>query len=217
MREADDDPGVRAIVLTAAGERSFCVGMDLKAFSADPTAFSTPDPDYTSLIQRGVRTPVVGAAPGVAVGGGLELLLTCDLLVLADSARVGLPEVTRGLLAAGGGTRLATRIPQALALELALTGELVPAARALEIGLVNRVVPGAALRDTALELAGRIARNGPLAVTTTKRLVLHAMSATPEQAWAEIDRSAPAVFASQDAKEGAAAFVERRAPAWVGR
>lgn len=217
LQEADADPDVRAIVLTAAGERAFCVGMDLKAFSADPSAFSEPNVDYQGFIVRGLATPVVGAAQGVAVGGGLELLLACDLVVLADHVKVGLPEVKRGLLAAGGGTRLSTRIPQALALELGLTGELVPAARALEMGMVNRVVPAADVLPTALRLAEAVAANGPLAVRTTKRLMLHAMSVTPEVAWAEIERSAPAVFASSDAAEGAKAFVERRAPQWTGR
>lgn len=217
LQEADSDPGVRAIVLTAAGERAFCVGMDLKAFAADPSAFAEPNLDYQGFIVRGLATPVIGAAQGAAVGGGLELLLACDLIVLADHVRVGLPEVKRGLLAAGGGTRLSTRIPQVLALELGLTGELLSAARAGEMGMVNRVVPLAELLPTALELAEAIAANGPLAVRTTKQLMLHAMSATPEQAWAEIERAAPAVFTSADAAEGAAAFIERRPPEWTGR
>lgn len=217
LTEADDDPAVRAIVLTASGERAFCVGMDLKAFGKDPEAFSTPQPAFQKFMRDGLRTPIITAANGTAVGGGLELLLGGDLIVLADHVKVGLPEVKRGLLPGGGGTRLATRIPVALAMELALTGEYISAARAYEIGLVNKVVPSAELRAAALDLAGKIAANGPLAVATTKALIVHAMSATPAQAWDEIDVNVPKVFGSADAAEGARAFVEGRTPEWTGR
>lgn len=216
MRAADDDPAVRAIVLTATGERAFCVGMDLKAFAADPEAFQEPDPDYVWFQTGGVRTPVLGAAPGVAVGGGLELLLCCDLIVVADHVRLGLPEVKRGLFPAGGGTRLSTRVPLALAMELALTGDYILAPRAYEMGLVNRVVPLAELRSTVLELAQRIAANAPLAVTMTKGLLLGALEASRELAWQQIDEASEVVFASRDATEGATAFAERREPQWTG-
>ncbi|MCW2620420.1 MAG: Enoyl-CoA hydratase/isomerase [Frankiales bacterium] len=217
LQAADADPAVRAIVLTASGERAFCVGMDLKAFGRDPEAFSTPQPAFQAFMRDGLRTPVVTAANGTAVGGGLELLLGGDIIVLADHVKVGLPEVKRGLLPGGGGTRLSTRIPVALAMELALTGEYISAARAYEIGLVNRVVPSAELLSTALDIAGKIAANGPLAVATTKALLVHAMFATSQEAWDEIDTKVPAVFGSADASEGARAFVESRPPVWTGR
>lgn len=216
MREADDDPAVRAIVLTASGERAFCVGMDLKAFAADPAAFQRPQPDFERFQRGRLRTPVIGAAQGIAVGGGLELLLACDLIVLADHVKLGLPEVKRGLFAAGGGTRISTRVPLAIALELALTGDFILAPRAYEIGLANRVVPVSDLRDCALALAGVIARNAPLAVAKTKRLVLEAPNMPGEEAWAAIDVAQTEIFASRDAREGAEAFAQGREPQWSG-
>jgi enoyl-CoA hydratase len=216
MREADDDPAVRAIVLTAAGERAFCVGMDLKAFAADPDSFKEFNADFKQFQAVGLATPVIGAAQGAAVGGGLELLMACDLIVLADHVKIGLPEVKRGLFAAGGGTRISTRIPVALAMELALTGELILAPRAGEIGLANRVVPVAELRETALALAQSIAANAPIAVRTTKRLLLDALEVSRETAWEQIVEANPVVFGSKDATEGATAFAERRDPVWTG-
>lgn len=216
MCEADDDPAVRAVVLTASGERAFCVGMDLKAFAANPEAFETPQPDFERFQRGRLRTPVIGAAQGIAVGGGLELLLACDLIVLADHVKLGLPEVKRGLFAAGGGTRIATRVPSALGMELALTGDFILAARAYEIGLANRVVPVSELRDCAVALAAVIARNAPLAVATTKRLVLEAPTLPSDQAWVAIGVAQAEVFASRDAREGAEAFAEGREPRWTG-
>lgn len=216
MCDADDDPAVRAIVLTAAGERAFCVGMDLKAFAADPEAFQAPQPEFERFQRGRLRTPVIGAAQGIAVGGGLELLLACDLIVLADHVKLGLPEVKRGLFPAGGGTRIATRVPVALGMELALTGDFILAPRAYEIGLANRVVPVSDLRDSALTLADAIARNAPLAVATTKRLVMEAPAMSGDEAWEAIGVAQADIFASRDAREGAAAFAENREPEWTG-
>ncbi|WP_019873073.1 enoyl-CoA hydratase-related protein [Sporichthya polymorpha] len=213
---ADDDGAVRAIVLTAAGGRAFCVGMDLKAFAADPQSFQQPQPEFERFQRGRLGTPVIGAAQGTAVGGGLELLLACDLIVLADHVKLGLPEVKRGLFAAGGGTRISTRVPLALAMELALTGDFILAPRAYEMGLANRVVPVGELRDCALGLAGAIARNAPLALATTKRLVLDAPSLSRDEAWAEIAAAQATIFASRDAAEGAAAFAAGRDPVWSG-
>lgn len=216
LREADEDPAVRAIVLTSAGDRAFSVGLDLKAFTADPDAFKSFDPDFGAFLAKGLRTPVIGAAPGAAVGGGLELLLACDLILLAEHAKIGLPEVKRGLFASGGGTRISTRIPIALAMEVALTGDLLLAHRAYEMGLANRVVPLADLRETSLALAGAVAANGPLAVTTTKRLLLNALEVDRDEAWEQIQTAWKIVHESKDAAEGTAAFIERREPRWTG-
>ena len=218
----DDD--VRAIVLTGAGDRAFCAGMDLKDFAersaddAEPAA--SPDaaavPARHQLIPWDYPKPIVAALNGATVAGGFELMMSCDLVVAADHAVFGLAEVKRGLIPGGGGTLLATRIPLALALEITLTGDTFDAPRALEIGLINRVVPADRVLDEALALARRVAENGPLAVTVVKRLVRQGATEGGPAAWppaAEIQR----VFASEDAREGALAFVEKRAPRWVGR
>lgn len=224
--EIADDDEVRAIVLTGAGDRAFCSGMDLKDFSAnassdadapaDPSGSdSEGDTSKYSVIPWDFPKPIVGAMNGAVVAGGFELMMACDLVVAADHAVFGLAEVKRGLLPAGGGTVLATRIPLALALELTLTGDTFAADRALAIGLVNRVVPGDQVLDEALALAGRIAENGPLAVKVIKRLV-RAGATDGGAAWPTMADSRM-VFQSEDAREGALAFVEKRAPRWVGR
>lgn len=156
------------------------------------------------------------AANGSAVAGGLELLLGCDVVVASFEARFGLPEVQRGLFAAGGGTFIGQRIPLAVALEIALTGDLFDAGRAYELGLVNRVVPPGDVLDTALALAERIAANGPLAVAASKELVRLGAS-DAGRARQRLDEWREVVFSSDDAREGARAFVEKRPPAWSGR
>ena len=160
--------------------------------------------------------PVIAAVNGAAVGGGFELVLACDLVVAAEHARFGLPEVKRGLLAGGGGTLLGTRLPLSLALEVALSGELVDAERAAGRGLVNRVVPAADLMEATLVLAGTIAANGPIALRTTKQLVRRAVLDDPKTGWGTPEELS-AVFGSDDAKEGAKAFLEKRPPNWTGR
>lgn len=213
FQEAEQDAEVRAVVLTAAGDRIFCAGMDLKAFLAEG-GLDVPGPGLDIFTRRVFPKPVIGAINGAAVGGGFELALACDLLVASETAKFGLPEVSRGLIAAGGGTRLAQRIPLALALELGLTGALVSADRVREIGLVNRVVPAADVLDAALELAGQIAANGPLAVSVTKKLIVEEL---PAGDWDGLAETVAPVFASEDAREGARAFAEKRTPNWVGR
>lgn len=216
---AEQDPATRALVLTAAGDRAFCSGMDLRAFSeGEDVGFSdTPENRAFQRLTRGaVEVPVIGAANGTAVGGGLELLLGCDLIVAAENAKFGLPEVQRGLFPGGGGTYIAERIPLGIALQLTLTGDFFTAARGYEIGLLNAVVPADRVLDTALGFAERIAANGPLGVAACKELVRLSVTA-PEKAAGRLRHWQGVVFASADAREGAAAFVEKRAPRWQGR
>jgi enoyl-CoA hydratase/carnithine racemase len=219
LAEAEQDPGIGAVVITGTGDRSFCAGMDLRAFSEGGSRGSA-DPGGQATFSRflGGETldiPIIGAAQATAVAGGFELLLNCDLAVVAEDAKLGLPEVKRSLIAAGGGVFLSNRIPLALALELTLTGEYISAQRAYEIGLVNRVVPAGEVVDTAVELATTIARNGPLALRATKEVVrlAHVDMPAARERFAEVT---PKVFGSQDAQEGALAFVEKRDPVWKG-
>jgi len=211
LTDAASDPAVRTVVITGAGEKIFSAGMDLKAFAAgeDMTAVG----EGLRILNECLK-PVIAAVNGIAVAGGFEVMMRADLVVAADHAKFGIPEVTRGLVAAGGGTRLPTRIPLQIALEFGLTGDTFSAQRALELGLVNRVVPGAGVLTTALELAARINRNGPLAVQATKRLMREEVG--PDNSERVMEISGP-VFASADAREGATAFAEKRAPVWKGK
>jgi len=216
---AESDPELRVVVLTGTGDRAFCAGMDLRSFAGGGHRGGDPDEGalgYHRLIAGRLSIPVVSAANGTAIGGGLELLLGGDVIVAAGSAKFGFPEVKRGLFAAGGGTDIGTKIPLAIALEMTLTGDLIDAKRAYEIGLVNAVVPGAEVLDAALAVAERIAANAPLGLAASKDLVRLSVSdagSVParRQEWQST------VFTSDDAKEGATAFIEKRPPVWTGR
>jgi enoyl-CoA hydratase len=219
MVAAESDPDVRVIVLTGTGDRALCAGMDLRAFAegeAMPVGDDEEGRGFFRLMRGDIALPVIGAANATALAGGFELLLGCDLIVLADDARVGLPEVKRALFPAGGGTFLGARIPLAIALEMNLTGDAIDASRALELGLVNAVVPRDEVMPVALQYAERIAANGPLAVRAIKELVRLGVADTA-RARARLEEWQPIVFGSEDAREGALAFVEKRAPAWKGR
>jgi enoyl-CoA hydratase len=213
--EADDE--VRAVVLAGRG-RAFCAGMDLAAFAEGQRPGLT-DPDRFAGFANAQRTkPVIAAVQGAALAGGFEIVLACDMVVAAEGAKFGLPEVKRGLFPAGGGTiRLPRRIPPAVANEILLTGELIEADRAHALGLVNRVVPPAVLLDSALSLAGRIAENAPLAVRSALALARDAAATAEVELWAANDALWGRVEASDDALEGARAFAEKRAPDWTGR
>ncbi len=218
MIEAESDPEVRAVVLTGTGDRAFCAGMDLRAFAEGGALGGSPEgmKGFARFTQGEIGVPIVGAANATAVAGGFELLLGCDVVVASDAASFGLPEVKRGLFAAGGGVFLSTRIPLAVALELTLTGDPIDAARAMSLGLINQVVAPADVLDAAIALAERIARNGPLALQATKEMVRTA-STDLERARALAAEWQPKVFGSEDAKEGATAFIEKRDPVWKGR
>jgi len=214
MDRLDDDPELSVGVLTGAGG-SFCAGMDLKAFARGETV--TVEGRGLGFTERPPIKPMISAVEGFALAGGTELALATDLIVASTDAAFGIPEVKRGLFAAGGGLlRLPDRIPYAIAMELALTGDNLSAARAADLGLVNMLTkPGAALA-AAIQLAEKIAANGPLAVAATKRIIVDSRGWPPETRFAEQGKIKPSVFGSNDAKEGALAFTEKRQPIWTG-
>jgi enoyl-CoA hydratase/carnithine racemase len=216
--QAESDAATRVVVLTGTGDRAFCAGMDLRAFAAGQDMGLDDDAGqaYSRLLRGEMAKPIIGAANGSALAGGLELLLGCDLIILAEGAQLGLPEVKRGLIPGGGGTFLSTRIALSVALEMALTGESIDAVRAKELGLANSVVPHDEVLPTALRYAEQIAANGPLGVRAVKELVRLAVI-DAARARQRLDDWIPTVFGSEDAREGAMAFVEKRPPAWVGR
>lgn len=211
LGDAASNDDVRVIVVTGAGEKIFCAGMDLKAFAAGED-IAKIGMGFAAL--RQCKKPLIAAVNGHALAGGFEVVMMCDLIVSVDSARFGIPEVKRGLFAAGGGVRLPARIPLAVALEMGLTGDPIDAARAKELGLINQVVPTAELRDAALALAARVSANGPLAVQATKQLMLDEIGNGNGALLGELQKK---VFGSEDAKEGATAFAQKRAPEWKGR
>lgn len=216
LDDLDADPELRVGVVTGAGG-TFCAGMDLKGFVRGESPFH-PDRGFAGIAQRSARKPLIAAVEGYALAGGFEVALACDLVVAAEDAHFGIPEVKRGLVAAAGGLfRLPRRIPRHIAMELALTGDPVPAARAAELGLVSRVTPPGGALDGALELAGRIAANGPLAVLASKEVIRRAEDWSEEEAWRLQGEITGPVFSSADAQEGARAFAEKRAPNWRGQ
>ena len=214
--ELDVSDGLRAGVLTGAGG-FFSAGMDLKAFLRGETP-AIEGRGLCGITVTPPRKPMIAAVEGGALAGGFELVLACDLVVAGRSARFGVPEVRRSLVAAAGGALLlAQRVPRALALEMLLTGDPVDAEKAAAMGLVNRVVDDGAALDAAVELATAIATNGPLAVAATKRIVQEVPGWSRAEVWERQQELLDPVFASEDAREGAAAFAEKRAPVWKGR
>jgi len=207
----EGDDTLRAAVLTGAG-RFFCAGMDLAAFAAGERP-DLNDPDgFAGFVRADRSKPVIAAVNGGAVAGGFEIVLACDMVVAEQGAILGLPEVKRGLIAAGGGAfRLPRRLPPAIAAEMLLTGDPISADRAAALGLVNRVVAADALIPTALALAAKVAANAPLALRLTRQVALGA------EDWAASDAAWATIAASDDALEGSRAFVEKRAPRWSGR
>lgn len=216
LDDLDADGDLTVGVITGAGA-GFCAGMDLKAFVSGERPW-VGDRGFAGIVQRGSRKPLIAAIEGFAVAGGLEVALACDLIVAAREAKLGIPEVRRSLVAAGGALRrLPRRVPYGVAMELALTGDTITAERGHELGLVNRLAERGGAVDAALELASAIARNGPLALDATKAILEQQFDWGEEEFWQRQDELSGPVFTSQDAREGAVAFTERRDPVWQGR
>ncbi|WP_157531247.1 crotonase/enoyl-CoA hydratase family protein [Mycobacterium sp. IS-1496] len=212
--ELDSDTSLSVAILTGAGG-NFCSGMDLKAFAAGERV-DIPGRGI-GFTERPPRKPLISAVEGYALAGGTEVVLATDLVVASATAKFGIPEVKRGLVAAGGGLlRLPRRIPYQKALELALTGESFTAEQGAAWGLVNKVTePGQALAG-AVELAERITASGPLAVAVTKEILVRSAEWSESEMWSKQMELIIPVFSSNDAKEGAIAFAEKRAPNWSG-
>ncbi len=210
IEELDNDDGLTAAVLTGNG-RGFCAGMDLKAFAAGENIGPMME-----FIKNGSKKPLIGALEGFALAGGLELALTCDLLVAAKGVKMGIPEVNVGLFAAGGGLqRLPSRVGYARAMEMAITADPIMSEEAHEVGLVSRLVEQGEAVEAALALAERVSKNAPLAVSASKQLIKAAVDLNVDDFW-EKQNSFMSVFVSNDAKEGPKAFAEKRPPEWTG-
>ncbi|SEO54531.1 crotonase/enoyl-CoA hydratase family protein [Trujillonella endophytica] len=216
MDRLDTDPGLFVGVITGTGG-VFSAGMDLKAFLAGEKP-EVPGRGFAGLVERPPTTPLIAAVEGPALAGGFEIALACDLIVAAEDAFFGLPEVKRGLLAGGGGLlRLPVKAGLPKATEWALTGDRVSAADAHAAGLVNRLVPPGRALAAALELAQQIAGNGPLAVQGTKRILAEGPGWPAAEAFARQWEIYEPIRSSADAQEGARAFTEKREPRWQGR
>ncbi len=214
MDRLDSDNDLRVGIITGAGG-TFCSGMDLKGFLAGETP-QIPGKGFAGLTEAPPAKPLIAAVDGYALAGGFEIALACDLIVANKDSKFGIPEVKRGLAAAAGGlVRLPRQIPQRLAMELALTGEFVSAQRAYEMGLINRIVEGVAL-EGALQLAEAISANGPLAVAASKQVIREQQDWSQSEQWKNQYALTAKVFTSSDAREGAAAFAQKRAPNWTG-
>ncbi|MEX3980601.1 crotonase/enoyl-CoA hydratase family protein [Paraburkholderia sp. EG287A] len=216
LDELEQRDDLRLAIITGAGG-TFCAGMDLKGFLKGERP-SLPGRGFAGLAEAPPRKPLIAAVEGYALAGGFEVVLASDLVVAANNAQFGLPEVKRGLCAAAGGLlRLQRQLPERIAMELVLTGDMFGAQRAFEFGLVNRLTaPGEALAG-ALELAQKIVANGPLAVAASKRVMRESRDWSSAQMFARQREITDPVFASADAREGAAAFAEKRKAVWQGK
>lgn len=216
LEKLDGDDELSVGILTGAGG-FFCAGMDLGAFVKGESPWFG-DRGFAGIAQRSARKPLIAAIEGFAVAGGMEIALACDLIVAARGAKLGIPEAKRSLVAAGGALlRLPRRMPYHMVMELALTGDPLPAERFHEFGVVNRIAePGGAV-DAALELAASVAKNAPLALIASKRILQEQFDWSSAEMWERQGAITGPVFASEDAKEGASAFKEKREPVWRGR
>jgi len=214
--ELESNDALRVAIITGAGG-TFCSGMDLKAFVTGELPI-VEGRGFAGLVEYLVKKPVIAAVEGYALAGGFEVAISCDLIVVSEEAKFGIPEVKRGLAAAGGGLiKLPKQIPARIAMELALTGDFVSAGRAYELGLVNQVVPAGTALEAAKALAAKIAANGPLAVAASKQVVARAQDWDSEEMFGRQQKIVMPVLTSEDAIEGATAFAQKRAPNWKGK
>ncbi len=223
LHDAQQDPDVRVVVITGAGDKSFCAGADLKAISRGENLFHPEHPKwgFAGYVRHFIDKPTIAAVNGTAFGGGTELALASDLVVACERAQFGLPEVKRGLIAAAGGVfRLVEQLPRKVALELMYTGDPMSSADALKWGLINQVVPDGTELDAALALAERITVNAPLAVQASKRVAVgvdDGVITDDEAGWSRTMREIATLIRSEDAIEGPLAFAEKRQPVWKAR
>jgi enoyl-CoA hydratase/carnithine racemase len=219
VAKTEADPEVRCVVLTGAGDHSFSAGADLKEVAAGGLhALSTPENGFAGFVAAARTKPWIAAVHGFALAGGFEVALACDMIVAADNTVFGLPEVTRGLIAAAGGVyRLPRRLPRALALELIATGQRLDVTRAATFGLVNRVVPRAETVASAIALATTIAANAPIAVRISLGIARQAYDLNDAALYRLSVEGQDRIMQTEDFQEGPRAFIEKRAPRWVGR
>lgn len=216
MDELDSNNDIRVAILTGAGN-TFCSGMDLKAYLKGESPV-IEGRGFAGVVEKPPAKPLIAAVEGYALAGGCELALACDLIVAGEDSKFGIPEVKRGLAAGAGGLlALPRQIPPRIAMELAITGEFISAQRAYELGLINRVAESGKAVDVARELAAAIAANGPLAVAATKRVIVESQDWKRDEMFSRQREILQPVYSSEDAKEGARAFAEKRAPVWKGR
>lgn len=218
FNQAEKDPNVGCIIVTGAGEKSFCAGEDLSAYDENGTCQTIMAHGFAGITERLCEKPIICAANGTAVAGGLEIALSCDIIVAAEHARFGLSEVKVGFLATSGGLiRLPKVIPQKIASEMCLTGQLISAQRAYEVGLVNHVVPADQVMEKAMELARTIAANAPISLKLTKEIFHIATQVSEEDAQRFCNRCWDYIEKTEDAVEGPRAFLEKRKPNWQGK
>lgn len=216
VKQVNADPAIRCAVITGAGG-NFCAGMDLKAFLRGEVV-RLPDTGFAGVTQAALQKPFIAAVEGYALAGGFEIMLACDMVVAARSAKFGLTEVKRGLVAnAGGLVRLPRQMPIKLASEFVLTGEIFPVERLADAGLVNRVVAEGEALAEAIALARVIASNGPMAVAISRKVLNESLEWPEDELFERQFAITAPVFTSRDAREGAAAFAEKRAPVWTGQ
>jgi enoyl-CoA hydratase len=214
--QLDADPDIRVGILTGA-QNTFCAGMDLKAFIRGESPV-VPGRGFGGMVEAPPRKPLIAAVEGYALAGGFELALTCDLIIAANGAKFGIPEVTRGLAAGGGGLlRLPRQMPYRIAMELALTGGSVSAEKLLSLGLINRVVADGTALEEATSIARLILENGPLGVEVSKAIISQSGDWTSQEMFRQQDAMMNRIATSEDAREGATAFAERRKPVWRGK
>jgi enoyl-CoA hydratase len=215
----DADPSLRVGIVTGEGG-NFCAGLDLKALADDPTVAEevvVEGAGFAGIAEAPPVKPLIAAVEGYALAGGMEIALACDLIVAADDAKFGIPEVKRGLVAGGGALlRLPRQMPVRLATELALTGEVVTADRMMRCGLINKVVPSGEALSAAVALATTITENSPLGVQSSKEILRRSLEWSEAEMFARQQPFVNVVLSSQDAREGALAFAQKRKPAWRG-